>query len=71
MQMSTVLVLAYNFLIRDGVCFLGMGGRLLAVYDIMRYVKALFIPPSGAILMLVECVIELCMMLVLVSSLSL
>ena len=66
--MSTVLVLAYNILM---VCFLGMGGRILAVYDIMRYVEALFVLPSGAFLVLVECVVELCVVLVLVYSLSL
>ena len=38
------------------------------VCNIMRYVEALFVPPSGALLMLVECVVEL---LVLVYSLSL
>ena len=41
------------------------------VYDIMRYVEALFVPPSGTFLVLVECVVELCVMLVLVYSLSL
>ena len=50
---------------------MGMGGRILAVYDIMRYVEALFVPPSGAFLVLVECVVELCVVLVLVYSLSL
>ena len=55
----------------DGVCFLGMGGRLLAVYDIIRYAEALFIPPCGAFLVLVKCVVKLCVMLVHVYSLSL
>ena len=49
----------------DGVCFLGMGGRILAVYDIMGYEGALYVPPSGAFLVLVECVVELCVVLVL------
>ena len=40
------------------------------MYD-MRYVQALFVPPSDAFLVLVECVVELCVMLVLVYSLSL
>ena len=40
------------------------------MYD-MRYVEALFVPPSGAFLVFVECVVELCVMLVLVYSLSL
>ena len=49
-----------------------MGGGILLVYDIMRYVEALvFVPPSGAFLVLVECVVELCVMLVLMYSLSL
>ena len=30
------------------------------MYDIMRYEEALFVPPSGAFLVLVECVVELC-----------
>ena len=68
---STVLVLAYNILMEGWVCFLGMGGRILAVYDIMRYVEAQFVPPSGAFLVLVECVVELRVMPVLVYSLSL
>ena len=38
------------------------------MYDIMRYVEALFLPSSGAFLVLVECVVELCVMLVLVYS---
>ena len=29
-----------------GFVFLGMGGRILAMYDIMGYVEALFVPPS-------------------------
>ena len=66
--MSTVLVLVYNILM---VCFLGMGGRILAVYDIMRCVEAQFVPPSGGFLVLVECVVELCVMLGLGHSLSL
>ena len=41
------------------------------MYDIMGYEGALFVPPSGAFLMLVECVVELCVVLVLVYSLSL
>ena len=48
-----------------------MGGRILAVYDIMRYVEALFVPPSGGYLVLVVCVVDMCVMLVLVYSLSL
>ena len=69
--MSTVLVLAYNILMEGWGLFLGMGGRILAVYDIMKYVEALFVPPSGAFLVLVKCVVELGVMLVLVYSLSL
>ena len=34
------------------------------MYDIMKYVEALFVPPSGAFLVLVECVVELCVVLV-------
>ena len=41
------------------------------MYDIMKYVEALFVPPSGAFLVLVKCVVELGVMLVLVYSLSL
>ena len=37
-----------------------MGGRILAVYDLMGYEGALFDPPSGAFLVLVECVVEPC-----------
>ena len=37
----------------------------------MKYVDELFVPPSGAFLVLVECVVELCGELVLVYSLSL
>ena len=44
-----------------------MGGRILAVYDIMGYEGALFVPPSGAFLVLVECVVELCVMEILVT----
>ena len=29
------------------------------MYDIMKYVEALFVPPSGAFLVLVKCVVEL------------
>ena len=36
-----------------------MGGRILAVYDIMGHVGALYVPASGASLVLVECVFEL------------
>ena len=54
-----------------GFVFLAMGGRILAVYDLMGYEGALFDPPSGAFLVLVECVVELCVVLVLVYSLSL
>ena len=50
---------------------LGMGGRILAVYDIMGHEEALYVPPSGAFLVLVECVVELCVVLVLVYFLSL
>ena len=35
------------------------------------YEGALYVPPSGAFLVLVECVVELCVVLVLVYSLSL
>ena len=52
-----------------GFVFLAMGGRILAVYDIMGYEGALFDPSSGAFLVLVECVVELCVVLVLVYSL--
>ena len=41
------------------------------MYDIMRYEEALYVPPSGGLLVLVVCVVELCVMLVLVYSLSL
>ena len=41
------------------------------MYGIMRYVETLIVPPSGAFLVLVECVVELFVMLVLVYSLSL
>ena len=41
------------------------------MYDIMGYEGALFVPPSGAFLVLVECVVELGVVLVLVYSLSL
>ena len=41
------------------------------MYDIMGYVEALYVSPSGAFLVLVECVVELCVVLVLVYSLSL
>ena len=68
MYMITVLIHVYN---RDGVCCRGMGGRILAVYDIMRYEGALYVPPSGDFFVLVECVVELCVVLVLVYSLSL
>ena len=40
------------------------------MYDIMRYVEAQFVPPNGAFLVLVECVVEVCVVLVLVYSLS-
>ena len=50
---------------------MGMGGRILAVYDIMRNEGALYVPQSGAFLALVECVVELCVVLVLVYCLSL
>ena len=39
--------------------------------DIMGCVEALFVPPSGTFLVLVECVVEVCVVLVLVYSLSL
>ena len=54
-----------------GVCCKGMGGRILAVYDIMGSEGAQYVPPSGAFLVLVECVVELCVGQVLVYSLSL
>ena len=41
------------------------------MYDIMGYEGALYVPPSGAFFVSVECVVELCVMLVLVYSLSL
>ena len=37
-----------------GFFFLAMGGRILAVYDLMGYEGALFDPPSGAFLVLVN-----------------
>ena len=37
------------------------------MYDVMGYERALYVPSSGAFLVLVECVVELCVMLVLVS----
>ena len=46
-------------------------GRILTAYDNMRYEGALHVPPSGAFLVLVECVVELCVVLFLVYSLSL
>ena len=52
----------------------GMGfvvGELVGVYDIMRYEEALYVPPSGSVLVVVVRVVELCVMLVLVYSLSL
>ena len=39
--------------------------------DIMGFEGALFVPPSGVFLVLVECVVELCVVLVFVYSLSL
>ena len=48
-----------------------MGGRILAVYDIMGFEEALYVPPSGAFLVLVECVIEQCVGLILVYSITL
>ena len=68
MYMITVLVHVYN---TDGVSCRAMGGRILAVYDIIRHEGALYVPPSGASLVSVECVVELCVVLVLVYSLSL
>ena len=44
---------------------------MLAVYDIMGFEGALICSSSGAFLVLVECVVEVCVMLVLVYSLSL
>ena len=41
------------------------------MYDIMGYEEALYVPPSDAFLVVVVCVVELCVMLVLVYSLSL
>ena len=41
------------------------------MYDIMGYEGALFVPSCGAVLVSVECVVELCVMLVLVYSQSL
>ena len=69
--MSTVLVLAYNILMEGCGLFLGMGGRILTVYDIMGHEGALYVPSSGAFLVLVECVVEQYVMLVLVYSPSL
>ena len=43
-----------------GFVILAMSGRILAVYDLMGYEGALFDPPSGAFLVLVECVVEPC-----------
>ena len=54
-----------------GFVFLGMGGRILAVYDIMGHEGALYVLSSGAFSVLVECVVELCVWLVLVYTLSL
>ena len=36
-----------------------MGERIWAVNDIMGHDEALYIPPSGAFLVSVECVVEL------------
>ena len=36
------------------------------MYDLMEYEGALFVPPSGAFIEFVECVVELCVVLVLV-----
>ena len=41
------------------------------MYDIMGHEGALYVPPCGAFLVLVECVVELCVVLVFVYSLSL
>ena len=66
--MSTVIGSAYNILMeRWGLCR-GMDRRMLVVYDIMGFEGALFVPPSCSILVLVECVVELCKELVLVYS---
>ena len=54
-----------------GVVFLEMGGRIVAVYDIMGYEGALYVPPSGAFSVLVECVVEQCVGLILVYSITL
>ena len=69
--MSTVLVPVYNILMVGWGLFRRTCGRILAVYDIMRYEEALYVPPSGDFLVVVVCVVELCVMLVLVYSLSL
>ena len=39
------------------------------MYDIVEHVGALYVPPNGAFLVLVECVVELLVGLVLVYSL--
>ena len=48
-----------------------MSARVLTVHDIMGHEGALYVPPSDVFLVLVECVFELCVVLVLVYSLSL
>ena len=53
-----------------GFVFWEWVGGYLVMYDIMGHEIALFVP-SGAFLVLVECVVELYVMLVLVYSLSL
>ena len=69
--MCTVLVPVYSILIEGWGLLLGNGWRILAVYDIMRYEGALYVPFSVGFLVVVVCVVELCVMLVLVYSLSL
>ena len=67
--MSTVLVHVYNILMEGW-------GLLLEnwwedISDIIGHEGALYVPPSGDFLVVVVCVVELCVMLVLVYSLSL
>ena len=41
------------------------------MYDIMGHEEALYVPPSGGFLVVIVCVVELCVMLVLVYSITL
>ena len=46
-------------------------GEWVGVYDIMGYEGALYVPSCGAFLVLEECIVERCVVLVLLYSLSL